>query len=237
MKKFEFILKQLLNKILNSGNIKTKSWNGLDTLNFFVFPEFLFYFTTPKLASSYSLLFSRSSSRATVVIYKNLSLLGGLDGWLLPKGCVATEVLRHLHQRSHEGGPRQGSPVSPLISSAEPPLFWAAPAPDLRGPGADSGPVGSASALGKKGGSDTKICHSERWSYCICLYKLNWLRAYYKNSWSRLKKRSPALSSIRPKNSRLQRRPKIGDTAHFYRILRILRIARIIKIMTFIVFR
>ena len=37
-------------------------------------------------------------------------------------------------------------------SVAEPPLFWAAPAPDGQGPGADSGSdlLGSASAPGKK---------------------------------------------------------------------------------------
>ena len=43
-----------------------------------------------------------------------------------------------------------------FISVAEPPLFWAAPAPDGRGPGADSGSgsdlLGLAPAPGKKGG-------------------------------------------------------------------------------------
>ena len=36
------------------------------------------------------------------------------------------------------------------VSVAEPPLFWAAPAPDVRGPGADQAKK-AAPALGKKG--------------------------------------------------------------------------------------
>ena len=42
-----------------------------------------------------------------------------------------------------------------LVSVAEPPLFWAAPASEVRGLGADSSSdqIGSALALGKKGGS------------------------------------------------------------------------------------
>ena len=30
----------------------------------------------------------------------------------------------------------------PVISAAEPPLFWAAPTPEVRGTGADSGQIG-----------------------------------------------------------------------------------------------
>ena len=42
--------------------------------------------------------------------------------------------------------------VSVISSVAEPPLFWAAPAPGCQGPGADSGSdlLGSAPAPGKK---------------------------------------------------------------------------------------
>ena len=50
-------------------------------------------------------------------------------------------------------------------SVAEPPLFWAAPAPEVRGPEADSGSdqIGSAPAPGKKGGSGTNIFSFEFW--------------------------------------------------------------------------
>jgi hypothetical protein len=48
-----------------------------------------------------------------VTIVTNLFILaGGLDGGLLPQGRVAAEMFRHLHQRRHEGGSRQGPQVS-----------------------------------------------------------------------------------------------------------------------------
>ena len=56
--------------------------------------------------------------------------------------------LRSKVERGHEGVCYR----TLIISVAEPPLFWAAPAPEVRGPGADSGSdqIGSAPAPGKK---------------------------------------------------------------------------------------
>ena len=50
-----------------------------------------------------------------------------------------------------------------LHSVAEPPLFWVAPAPEVRGPGADSGSdqLGLAPAPGRKGGSRQLRLHTQ----------------------------------------------------------------------------
>ena len=54
---------------------------------------------------------------------------------------------------------RQISVLFVNSSVAEPPLFWAAPAPEVRGPGADSGSeqIVSAPALGKKKGGSRRL--------------------------------------------------------------------------------
>ena len=109
-----------------------------------------------------------------------------------------------------------------FISVAEPPLFWAAPAPDVRGPGADSGPkkggsIQKRAALGSSGywtkiiilSSEIFNFNKSFGSYLSYTGTLNWLHVYtllfsfpirFSRSRSRLNKVAPALGTKRNVN-------------------------------------